>query len=86
MPINAIELIDILPESSLDELSLVSKLDYKVHELTGKRMFSLLLYGILETERLSLRTLADCFNSTKFKFFFKIDTSITKKAWRLLGN
>lgn len=78
-PITAIELLDLLPVQIFDKLVISTGIDYKVHKLTGKRMFSLLLYGLLEEDRMSLRTLEDTFNSSKFKFFFGIEKSITTK-------
>lgn len=36
-------------------------------------MFYLLLYGLLERDRTSLRSLEDIFNSRKFKVIFNLD-------------
>jgi hypothetical protein len=78
-PITAIELLDLLPIKIFDDLTKSTSIDYKVHKLTGKSMFSLLLYGLLEEDRMSLRTLEDTFNGSKFKFFFNIDKNISTK-------
>lgn len=69
---NAVDLLELLPTSLLDSLSVETGVDYKVHKLRGRLMFNLLLYGMLEEDRLSLRTLEDCFRSSKFKFFFHL--------------
>jgi hypothetical protein len=78
-PITAIELFDLLPVKLFDDLIKTTGIDYKVQKLTGKSMFSLLLYGLLEEERMSLRTLEDTFNGSKFKFFFNIDKNLCTK-------
>ena len=78
-PISALELLDLLPSKSLEDLNESTGVDYKVHKLTGERMFHLLLYGLLQEDRMSLRTLEDTFNGSKFKFFFNIDKTITTK-------
>jgi Transposase DDE domain len=77
--ISAIELLDLLPCLSLDDLSKATGVDYKVHKLTGSRIFNLLLYGLLSNDRTSLRTLEDDFNSPKFKFFFNVPSNVNTK-------
>lgn len=77
--ISAIELLELLPKETLETLAQQTGVDYKVHKLKGKTMFSLLLYGLLQEERMSLRTLEDCFNSSKFKFFFGLDRNQTTR-------
>ena len=42
--------------------------------LHGRKMFYLLLYGILENDRLSQRTLEDIFNDSVFKILFGLET------------
>lgn len=42
--------------------------------LNGRKMFYLLLYGILENDRLSQRTLEDIFNDSVFKILFGLET------------
>ena len=42
--------------------------------LHGRKMFCLLLYGILENDRLSQRTLEDIFNDSVFKILFGLET------------
>jgi Transposase DDE domain len=78
-PITATELFDLLPVKLLDDLIKTTGIDYKVQKLTGKNMFSLLLYGLLEEDRMSLRTLEDTFNGSKFKFFFDIERNTVTK-------
>ena len=50
-----------------------TKVDYCSKVLHGRKMFYLLMYGILENNRLSQRTLEDTFNDGSFKRLFQLD-------------
>ncbi|MFM7021802.1 MAG: IS4 family transposase, partial [Flavobacteriales bacterium] len=63
----------VIPESLLANLSLTTKVDHYAKVLQGKKMFYLLMYGILENEKLSQRTLEDTFNDSVFKLLFNLD-------------
>ena len=67
------ELLSVIPDDLLSHLTRSSSVDYQVKKLYGKSMFYLLLYGLLESNRASLRGLEEVFNSNKFKVFFKLD-------------
>ena len=69
------QLLGVIPEALLSKLSLTTKVDYYAKVLHGKKMFYLLLYGILENEKLSQRTLEDTFNDSIFKMLFDLDKS-----------
>jgi len=69
------QLLEFIPESLLANLSTNTKVDYYAKVLHGKKLFYLLMYGILENERLSQRTLEDTFNDPVFKFLFNLDPS-----------
>jgi len=69
------QLLGVIPEALLSKLSLTTKVDYYAKVLHGKKMFYLLLYGILENEKLSQRTLEDTFNDLIFKTLFDLDKS-----------
>ena len=71
------ELLDVAPEALLSNLSLTTKVDYYTKVLHGKKLFYLLLYGIIENEKLSQRTLEDTFNDYLFKTLFGLDKSET---------
>lgn len=71
------QLLGVIPEALLSKLSLTTKVDYYAKVLHGKKMFYLLLYGILENEKLSQRTLEDTFNDFLFKTLFDLDKSET---------
>lgn len=62
-----------IPDSLLEDLSDATGVDHQVKKMFGKNMFYLLLYGYLESTKISLRELEDIYNSQKFKFLFNID-------------
>lgn len=69
------QLLDVIPEALLSSLSENTKVDYYTKVLHGKKLFYLLMYGILENDRLSQRTLEDTFNDPVFKMLFNLDQS-----------
>lgn len=73
--VTASQLLGVIPESLLSHLSDNTKIDYCSKVLHGRKMFYLLMYGILENDRLSQRTLEDTFNDSVFKALFQLDES-----------
>ncbi|WP_295797823.1 IS4 family transposase [Mucilaginibacter sp.] len=71
--INIKYLLGFIPEALIVNLSLTTKIDHYAKVLHGKKMFYLLLYGILDNEKLSQRTLEDTFNDSVFKVLFNLD-------------
>lgn len=71
------ELLGFIPEALLSHLSTSTKVDHYSKILHGKKVFYLLLYAILDNERLSQRTLEDTFNYSGFKAIFNLDESET---------
>ena len=71
------QLLGVIPEALLSNLSLTTKVDYYTKVLHGKKLFYLLLYGIIENEKLSQRSLEDTFNDYLFKTLFDLDKSET---------
>lgn len=71
--IGVAHLISFIPEALLANLSNQTNVDYYAKVLHGKKMFYLLLYGIVENERLSQRSLEDTFNDPVFKLLFNLD-------------
>ena len=67
------DLLGMIPESLISHLSTTTPIDYYTKVLHGKKVFYLLLYGILENDRLSQRTLEDTFNDSVFKILFGLD-------------
>ena len=71
--ININHLLGFIPEALIAHLSVSTKIDHYAKVLHGKKMFYLLLYGLLENEKLSQRTLEDTFNDSVFKLLFNLD-------------
>lgn len=71
------QLLSFIPEALLSHLSTSTKVDYYSKVLHGKKVFYLLLYAILDNEKLSQRTLEDTFNYSGFKAIFNLDESET---------
>lgn len=67
------ELLGFIPEALLSHLSTSTKVDHYSKVLHGKKVFYLLLYAILDNEKLSQRTLEDTFNYSGFKTLFNLD-------------
>lgn len=68
----AADVIALVPDHLLDQLSTETGVDYSVKKLHGKIIFKLFLYGILSGKTISLRILASIFNSTRFKHLFSL--------------
>lgn len=66
-------LLGFIPEALIANLSVTTKIDHYAKVLHGNKMFYLLLYGILDSEKLSQRTLEDTFNDSMFKMLFNLD-------------
>lgn len=71
--VTANQLLEVIPEGLLSHLSATTSVDYCSKVLQGKKMFYLLMYGVLENDRLSQRTLEDTFNDSIFKTLFGLD-------------
>lgn len=67
------QILNYIPEALLSNLSTTTNVDYYAKVLHGKKLFYLLLYGIIEEERLSQRSLEDIFNDPVFKLLFNLD-------------
>lgn len=73
------DLLKLIPDDLLLDLAAETKVDYQVKKLYGRNVFNLLLFGLLSSERVGLRSLEDFYNSKKFKVLFKLPSS-TKSA------
>lgn len=71
------QLLGFIPEALIAHLSATTRIDHYTKVLHGKKMFYLLMYGILENDRLSQRTLEDSFNDHVFKLLFNLDEGET---------
>jgi transposase len=73
------QLLSLIPDEALSRLAADTGVDYQAKVLFGRSMFYLLLYGLAESERTSLRSLEDIFNSRRFKLLFNIDSQQTTR-------
>jgi hypothetical protein len=73
------KLLKLIPDDLLATLSKDTKVDYQVKKLFGRNVFTLLLFGLIECERLGLRSLQDYYNSTHYKVLFNIPEHNTTK-------
>jgi len=71
--IHARDLLKLIPEDQFGSIIKDTNVDFQVKKLFGRTMFFLLLYGLLDSKRSSLRTLEQSFKTNKFKVLFKID-------------
>ena len=76
------QLLQVIPESLLSNLSSTTKVDHYAKVLHGQKLFYLLMYGVLENERLSQRSLEDTFNDPFFKQLFHLneDESVRRSS------
>ncbi len=74
--INVQKVMGLIPNNLLSTLSKDTKVDYCTKVLYGQRIFNLLLYGILTSDRTSQRTLEDLFRSDLFKAMFCYDAGM----------
>ncbi|MFH0841632.1 MAG: IS4 family transposase [Bacteroidota bacterium] len=68
------QLLSVIPEEDIRKIAKKTKVDYYTKILDGKSLLYLILYSLIETQRNSLRTMEDIFNSASFKFLFNLDS------------
>lgn len=73
------DLLKLIPEDLLAGLTNETKVDYQAMTLYGRNVFTLLLFGLIESERLGLRSLQDFYNSTHYKVLFNVSKTNTAK-------
>jgi hypothetical protein len=74
--VNIQKVLGLIPDDLLSRLAKDTKIDYCSKVLYGQRIFNLLLYGLLTTDRTSQRTLEDLFGSELFKTLFCYDAGM----------
>ena len=65
----ASELIRLIPTKTFQDLAIETKVDSQVKKLSGEIMFKLVLFSMLNSEKLSLREMETFLQSAKFKSF-----------------
>ena len=66
--IKANDLLSLIPDEKLAEISAETAVDRGVKKFTGHLFFKLLLYSMIKTERVSLRAIENFFQSRPFRF------------------
>ena len=66
------ELLKFIPDDEFAKLIKDTEIDYQVKKLFGRNLFYILLYGLLESNRVSLRSLEEVYKSNKFRFIFNL--------------
>ncbi len=71
--VTAKQLLDLIPDDEFAGIIKDTDVDFQVKKLFGRNLFYLLLYGLMESSRVSLRSLEDVYRSKKFKFLFNLN-------------
>lgn len=71
--ITAKQLLNLIPDDKLTSIIKDCDVDYQVKKLFSRNLFYLLLYGLMESNRVSLRSLEEVYKSKKFKFLFNLN-------------
>ena len=73
---NIQQILRLIPDGLLSKLAINTKVDYCAKVLQGERIFYLLLYALLKSNRISQRYLEDVFKSSSFKFLFNYSVDL----------
>jgi len=68
------QLLSVIPDEDISKIAKSTHVDYYTKILDGKSLLFLILYSLIESQRNSLRTMEDIFNSSAFKFLFNLDS------------
>jgi hypothetical protein len=63
------EIMDLIPHKIFEFLAMETQVDYQVKKLNGETLFKLILFSMLESNKLSLRVMERFLESAKFKQF-----------------
>lgn len=77
--VTAKQLLKLIPDDEFTSIIKKTEVDYQVKKLYGRNLFYLLLYGLMESSRVSLRSLEDVYKSRKFKFLFNLNNKLSVK-------
>ncbi len=71
--ISITQLLALIPDEDIRQIAKKTLVDYYSKILDGRSLLCLILYSLIESQRNSLRTMEDIFNSSAFKFLFNLD-------------
>ena len=74
------DIIGLVPDELLDNLTMETGVDYSVQKLHGKTIFKLFLYAFLSGSQISLRLLEHLFKSQNFRALFTIKPTTIKHS------
>ncbi len=66
-------LLKLIPENTFADLAVETKVDFQVKKLKGESVFKLILFSMLNSDKLSLRVMESFLSSAKFKSFSEND-------------
>jgi len=69
----ASDLLKLIPSQTFRDLAIETKVDLQVKKLSGEIMFKLILFSMLNSEKLSLRVMETFLHSAQFKSFSQFD-------------
>jgi hypothetical protein len=67
------ELLRLIPSNTFRDLAVETKVDAQVKKLSGEVMFKLILFSMLNSDKLSLRVMETFLHSARFKSFSHFD-------------
>src|SRR4051794_36554552 len=67
------ELIKLIPSETFRKLAIETKVDLQVKKLSGEVIFKLILFSMLNSDKLSLRVMETYLQSAQFKAFSQFD-------------
>jgi len=70
---SAKEIIGLIPDDLFEFLTIETGVDYQVKKLTGESVFKLILFSMLESNKLSLRLMESFLSSSRFQYFVQSD-------------
>lgn len=72
------ELIKLIPQKTFRDLAIETKVDAQVKQLSGEIIFKLILFSMLNSEKMSLRVMETYLQSAQFKSFTGYDILLGK--------
>ena len=67
------ELLKLIPANTFRDLAVETKVDAQVKKLSGEVMFKVILFSMLNSDKLSLRVMETFLQSARFKSFSQFD-------------
>jgi hypothetical protein len=75
---NVEQLLELIPKEHLEFLAAETKVDHQVKKLSGSVIFKLILFSMLDSQKVTLRVMETILRSAKFKHFAQLDDTGAK--------